>query len=257
MIQVQFPSADSLLQGYYFPSATATAIPTVVFLQGFPGTEGDDLICEPLANAGVNVLSFNYRGVFASEGYFSFSHAVEDADAARRFLKDSRISGAHPIDPQNIVLGGWSFGGSMAPLAAHLTPEFERFFVITGRNFTEEARRIDQDKTYAAQVAQNLAGIRTPDGPVNYHDDLLTELVERQDEFDNLRLAPLLTDRKILLIGGWEDELVSLEDHLIPFYRALVRHGAENVRIETIQDDHAFTKHQAQLVRIIVEWLSE
>ena len=85
---VNFQSSGSTVQGYYFPAKGKESLGTVVFLQGFPGVEGDELICAKLAERGLNVLTFNYRGVFNSEGYFSFSHAVEDIRAAVQFITE-------------------------------------------------------------------------------------------------------------------------------------------------------------------------
>jgi len=73
MIPVEFASSGSMIRGYFFPSSGDPIIATVIFLQGFPGIEGDELICERLAQANVSVLTFNYRGTFGSQGYFSFS----------------------------------------------------------------------------------------------------------------------------------------------------------------------------------------
>lgn len=44
MVTVEFVSSDSLIKGYLFPSSGNDAFATVLFLQGFPGVEGDDLV---------------------------------------------------------------------------------------------------------------------------------------------------------------------------------------------------------------------
>jgi hypothetical protein len=84
MVSIEFLSSDNPVMGYFFPASRKPIIATVIFLQGFPGTEGDELICERLAQECVNVLTFNYRGTFLSKGFFSFSNAIADVGAALR-----------------------------------------------------------------------------------------------------------------------------------------------------------------------------
>jgi alpha/beta superfamily hydrolase len=230
---------------------------TAVFLQGFPGTEGDELICEHLSRAGINVLTFNYRGTFQSEGYFSFSNAVADTGAALRFIQEPHNRETYQINPEKIILGGWSFGGAIAPAGAVQNPAFTRMFMISGRNFGQEARKIANEPVYARQVAQNLESLRAPQGPVNFQDDLIPDLVANQDALDHEKLAPLLNDCHILLVGGWKDDVTPIEAHTIVFYRALINNGAANVRIEAVPDDHEFSQSKEQIVQLILNWLPE
>jgi len=127
--------------------------------------------------------------------------------------------------------------------------------MISGRNFGKEARKIEGDPAYAGQVAKNLESLRAPTGPLNFRDDMIPGLIENQETFDYEKLAPQLKDRDILLIGGWDDDITTIEGHTLPFYRSLRENGAEKVRIEAVQDGHDFSKSKDQLVRIIKNWL--
>ena len=248
MESVQFQSSGSMVQGFYFPVKSADSLGTLVFLQGFPGVEGDELICALLAERGLNVLTFNYRGVFGSEGTFSFSHAVEDIGAAVQFVTKSVGTG-------KIFLGGWSFGSGLVPAGAVRNPQVAKLFTLSGRNFGDEARLIEQDPEYAAQVRQNLDGIRKPAGPVNLADNFLEDMIVNKDHLDSLRLAPLLKDKPILLIGAWDDEISAIEDHIIPFYRRLLENGNGKAKIEAFQTDHEFSGCREQVVEAIINWL--
>lgn len=255
MITVEFVSSGSIVQGTLFQSIAHPAIATVIFLQGFPGIEGDELICGRLAREGVHVLTFNYRGTFRSEGVFSFSNAVSDVGAALDFAREAETLTAYQIDPDRIVLGGWSFGGAMVPAVAAQHPEVSRLFLISGRNFGREAREIERDPEYAQQVRRNLESIRAPAGPVRFDDDLLADLMANQASLDHERVAPSLRDRDILLIGGWQDTIVPMAEHILPFHRALVESGAHRARLVTFDDDHEFLESQDQLVAVLLNWL--
>jgi len=239
MLPVEFTSSESVVRGYFFLSTANSVIATVIFLQGFPGIEGDELICEQLSQVGINVLTFNYCGTFLSEGYFSFSNAVDDIGAALRFLENSQKLKTYQVNPGNIILGGWSFGSAIVPAGAVQNPAFKRMFMISGRNFGKEARKIESDPDYAQQIAQNLESLCAPKGPVSFQDDLLPGLVANQDALDHEKLAPLLHDRRILLIGGKQDEVTPIEAHTIQFYNALANSGAD-AGMEIVQDDHGF-----------------
>lgn len=256
MIPVKFKSAGSFVRGYFFPASGDPVIATVLFLQGFPGVEGDELICEQLARENVNVLTFNYRGTFQSEGIFSFSNAVADIGAAIAFLKESDHQSAYRIDPKKIVLGGWSFGSGIVFAGAVEHGEIRQIFAMSGRDFGKEARRIAEDPEYAESVSINLENIREPNGPVNYADDLLVDLINHAGIFDTQKLAPNLRYRNILLVGSWDDEILAVEEHIIPFYRCLKEQGTQ-ARIEVFQGDHEFTGSKAQVVQAIVNWLRE
>jgi hypothetical protein len=203
----------------------------------------------------VNVFTFNYRGIYKSQGSFSFSNVIEDIGAALQYVAGSDNLRSYKIDPENVILGGWSFGGAMVPAGAVHNLGIKRFFMISGRNFGKEARKIEGDQQYAEQVARNLDGLRSPNGPLKASENILTNLIENQDRLDYEKLAPKLIDRDILLIAGWNDDLTTIEEHTLPFYRALRVSGADRVRIEAIQDDHEFAGSKDQIVQILVNWL--
>lgn len=129
--------------------------------------------------------------------------------------------------------------------------------MISGRDFCKESLKIQQDPAYAKEVSINLENIRSPNGPVLFKDDLLSDLVDNRTIFDIDHLSLLLRDRGILLIGGWDDSVNSIEDYILPFYRALVKNNAVNVKIEALQDDHEFLNSRDRLVKIIIDWLNK
>ena len=255
MLLVEFESSGNQLKGYFFPAGKYPALASIIFLQGFPGIEGDELICEQLAQQNINVLTFNYQGTFQSAGNFSFSNAIGDIGAAIQFITESHFREQFGVEIEKLVLGGWSFGSGLIPAGAARYAEITKLFCISGRNFGAEARRIAQDPEYEQMVFQNLETIRKPKGAVIFQDNVLDDLKNYQETLDPLNSAAKLKEQDILLIGGWNDEISAIEDHLIPFYRALVTHGNPRVQIEALNTDHEFSNCKSQLVEIIVEWI--
>ncbi len=103
------------------PPKPAHGFPGVVILHGFTGNRGGDhrllpLLSRYLAERGVASLRFDFRGSGESEGDFSemtVSREVEDAVAGFEYFKD-----LPEIDPERVMLLGFSMGGIVAALAA-------------------------------------------------------------------------------------------------------------------------------------------
>ena len=60
----------------------------VVLLHGLPGYEVNGDLAQAIRRAGWNVLLFHYRGMWGAGGAFSFSSAIDTAEAVR-FLRDA------------------------------------------------------------------------------------------------------------------------------------------------------------------------
>jgi len=58
-----------------------------------------------------------------------------------------------------------------------------------------------------------------------------------------------------MIVGGWNDRQVTVEQFVLPFYRALEKEQAKNVKIVAFQDGHDFKNSRAELARTIIEWL--
>lgn len=99
----------------------ASGWPSVVVLHGFTGNRGGDhrllpLLSRFLAARGVASLRFDFRGSGESEGDFAemtVAREVEDVEAASRYVR-----GLPLLDPERVMLLGFSMGGLVAALAA-------------------------------------------------------------------------------------------------------------------------------------------
>ena len=62
-------------------------------------------------------------------------------------------------------------------------------------------------------------------------------------------------ESKTLLIGGLDDMNVSLEEHLLPLYRALQKNDPRSVQFEIVRDDHSFSQVREELRGIMDHWI--
>lgn len=83
------------------------------------------------------------------------------------------------------------------------------------------------------------------------------KIIELNPTYHLLKSAPLLAQKDILLIGGWADHNVSIENIILPLYRALKNEEAKTVRIVAFQDDHSFKNSGEGLAQTIIEWIKK
>jgi len=108
-MEINIPSDGAILQGFIYLAAGKGMHPTVFLLHGFPGNERNLDLAQVLRARGWNVIYFNYRGAWASQGHFSFTNCVEDVVNAVHYAEKERNK--FHIDVNNMVLFGHSMGG--------------------------------------------------------------------------------------------------------------------------------------------------
>jgi dipeptidyl aminopeptidase/acylaminoacyl peptidase len=250
------------LEGKFYISENTGIFPTVILLQGFPGNETDVLgIGMKLSEVDYNALTFNYSGTYHSESEFNFTNAQKDIKAAFNFLDLPENITKYKIDTTHIILGGYSFGGGMALTYAANHPEIKEVFSIAGNDHgaaIKEYMNNPERKKMLDDIFDNLK--HRPDivrfGPGGTPKEILEmNILESNPTYDLRYCAPLLADKNILLIGGWDDQNVSIEDKILPLYRALMGAEAKNVKICAVQDDHSFRNSREEIAQIIIDWL--
>jgi hypothetical protein len=99
-----------MLSGYWFHSAAAPALGTVVHFHGNgQNVTSHYTLSYWLAAEGFNVFAFDYRGYGESEGAPSMRGAVQDSVAALRWAAERP-----GVDPDRMLVFGQSLGGAMA-----------------------------------------------------------------------------------------------------------------------------------------------
>lgn len=259
-LSVEFLSEGSYVRGQFFSSVGDNAIGTLLLVPGWPGNPRDVLgLGSLLAGSDMNVFMFNPRGMHSSEGTFGFAHTLEDIRAALEWLRQPDIRQRFGVDTTRIVLGGYSFGGGMAMAYAATEPGVRHVISIAGNDHGVFIRKVLRDPQYDEAIRQMLASTRAPDGPARFDDVemALQELAEHQDVYGLRENASRLADRSILLMGGWDDSDITMEDVLLPLYRALKEAGASNVTFLAYQDGHDFETVREELATDIQLWIAD
>jgi dienelactone hydrolase len=258
-VAIAIDSEGFEMRGRFFPASAARPSPTVLLIPGYPGNPEDVLgMGARLSREGINVLMVNPRGTHESEGTFTFAGSLLDIEAALGWLRTSEAADPFNIDTANIFLGGYSWGGGMSLAYAATDPQAQRLISIAGNDHGEFIREFQRNEMMAEMIRDMLRSTKAPEGPVRFDlEATLAELVEGEETYGLRENAERLSDRSILLIGGWADTGVTVDRVLLPFYRALEQHEAEDVTFLVYHDDHGFGNVRDQLASDIAGWIEQ
>ena len=127
--ELTIPSHGSRLAAFMYTAPGQQPHPTLILLHGLPGNERNLDIAQSVRRAGWNVLYFDYRGSWGSEGDFSFANCVEDVASAVAFCKQQAQT-LH-IDTARLALFGHSMGGWVALKALAQQPGIKKAIILS------------------------------------------------------------------------------------------------------------------------------
>lgn len=253
--EITIQSAGEKIKGRFFLASTTTTQPTAIIVPGWPGNPEDVLGLGAFLSArGVNAIIFNPRGHHESEGESTFANTLEDIGAVIDWARSNE--NRYPIHEDLLFLGGYSYGGGMALVYASTDPTIKWVFSIAGTDHAQQIRKYQEDEEFAHLLAEFLSSTATPKGPIRFDvNAALEELSENQDVFGLRENAANLAGREILLIGGWEDENVTVEEYLLPLYRELKKNQSGEVVFKVFHDDHGFAEAREEMSEAVLAWI--
>jgi len=261
-LDITFDRDGVSLKGKFYIPEGSGLFPAVILLKGFYDP-GDDVLGlgNLLAEDDIGALVFQYSGTEESGGEFGFRNTRKDIRAALEFLHGPDNIRKFKIDTTQIHLVGLSYGGGMALTYAADNPGMKSVISIAGTDHGEFMRQYADNPEMRRVFDEWFESVSAPEGPVRMADDFSAKTVietgveNYMPALDLRKSAPLIVRTPVLLIGGWDDNRISLENHLLPLYRALKNENAKKVRITALQDNHSFSNSSEQLARIIAEWI--
>lgn len=254
----RIPALGHQLSGYYYSAGGSESKPIIVFCQGLPGEVGDELgLGKSLSAAGYHFITFNYSGIYGSEGSQGLANAQKDIAAILSFIKNPRVVEKFNLDSTRIILGGYSFGGGMALTYAQHHTGINKVFSIAGTDHGVFAEEISADTTYMRQMQAYFEKyLKQPYGPVRFaFDDPIAELLQDPDYYHNNKHAQQLANVDVLLIGAADDGNVTLENHVLPLYRQLKKNRQQKVTLRIYQTDHSFGNVLDILAKDVSDWI--
>ena len=257
-VPVNFKSEGFKIAGQFFPADGKGPFPTVILLHGIPGGEGDLFgLGKHLNMVGVNAFTFNYRGTWKSEGVYLPSTSLEDVRSAIKYIKLPEMVAKFSIDTTKLSIIGYSYGGGMALLGAALENGIADVVSIAGGDLKVVADFIEKSQEYRLMHRQFLdecmddtSAVRGIGGESSHE-----WLLENRDRFNLLKYAEALSQKRVLLLGGWDDFSIPVEDHILPLFRAIQKYSPEGLRIQVYDSNHSFEGARDQLIDDIISWI--
>lgn len=250
--ELEFESGGARLNGIFYLPAGAGPHPVVLLLHGNPGNERNLDVAQTLRRAGYATLYFNYRGSWGSGGTFSRSHAIEDVNAALRFVRSPLAAQRYRVDSSRVGLVGHSMGGWLALVAAAGDPRIGCVGALDFVNTGARGRLLMRDR--AADSARTVydSWLTAPGGP--YHAEgggpaLVAEVKANAERWDVLAYAPTLRERRVLLVGSSNR---TEHDSLVT---ALGGPNAPRLTAYWWPTDHSFSDRRIALARAIMDWV--
>lgn len=243
-IELFIPSANSLLAGFIYKANGAQKHPTLLLLHGYPGNERNLDIAQVVRSHGWNVIYFDYRGSWGSQGKFSFKNCVEDVINVVSFCK--KYQDSLQIDTSNIVLFGHSMAGWVCLKAIQQLPTIKKAFILSAWDiYNQYKRQLTGAELNAFNMnADTLGKYFVLNGSLK---DRFQPVLERDEYFNLEKNIDPLKEKQIIMLDEHERNkkiAEAIQNLNPPFFKYYVW-----------QTDHVFTNKRVSLMNMVLSFL--
>jgi pimeloyl-ACP methyl ester carboxylesterase len=246
MTELFIPSGGSLLAGLIYTANGSQKHPTLLLLHGYPGNERNLDIAQVVRSHGWNVIYFDYRGSWGSQGKFSFKNCVEDVVNVVSFCKKYRDS--LKIDTSNIVLFGHSMGGWVCLKALQQLPAIKKGFALSAWNIGDDFKKVLTEKEML-QLANdpNIVG--------KYFvlnaslKEMFNPVIQNHKYFNLVNDGKAFSDKQIIML----DENAKNKQ----LAEILKDANKSYFHYEVWQTDHPFTNKRVSLINKVLAFLNK
>lgn len=241
-IELSIPSGNSVMQGFIYTANGRHRHPTLLLLHGFPGNERNLDLAQVVRAHGWNVIYFNYRGSWASQGQFSFKNCIEDVVNVVGFCK--KYQDSLQIDTSNIVLFGHSMGGWVCLKALQELPNVKKGFALSTWNIYGDFKKVKSEQQVITKVKEEGGEIFVLNTPTKS----IFEAVVKDINYFNLS-----NDAKALS----EKQIVMLDEHSLnkEIANALKSSNKSYFDYEVWHTDYPFTNKRISLINKVLTFL--
>ena len=243
-IDLIFPSAGSLLNGFIYKANGAQKHPTLLLLHGYPGNERNLDIAQVVRAHGWNVIYFDYRGSWGSQGKFSFKNCVEDVINVVSFCK--KYQDSLQIDTSNIVLFGHSMAGWISIKAIQQLPGIKKVFLLSIWDiYNQYKRQLKGAELNAYNMNPDSVGqFFVLNGSLK---DRFQPVIDRDEYFDLEKNIDSLKGKQIIMLDEHDrnKKIAEAIQNLHPVY----------FKYYVWQTNHVFTNKRVSLMNMVLSFL--
>jgi len=240
--EIEFISEGKKLNTYFYKGVGTENIPTLLWLHGNPGgkEDGTSETARQLTKNGINVLRFNYQGLWGNEGEFSLGNAVNDLSNAMDLLTSEEMLTKYKIDTTQIYVGGNSFGSSTALVGAMYDERIDKIIGLALCDHSYFGRQfMDPNSEIRAWLEAVMDDLFLPNGIIKQDKEIfMKDLTENLYKYDFVAQAAKFKNKQLYFFTGLNDNVCPIEDHLIPFYRKLKELDQKSLEVTIQNCDH-------------------
>jgi len=237
------PSGKSLMAGFIYLANGPQKHPTLLLLHGYPGNERNLDMAQIVRAHGWNVIYFDYRGSWGSQGKFSFANCVEDVKNVVSFCKV--MCDSLRIDTSNIVLFGHSMGGWICLKALSQLPGIKKGFALSTWDIGGSMKNIktEEQMMKAAKSGGEYFVLNTP------LKDIFLPVLNNRSFYDLRNDASALSGKEIIMLD---------EHHANKELAGVIQNTNKSYfDYETWDTDHPFTNKRVALAKKVLAFLDK
>ena len=240
------PSGNSTIAGLIYSANGLQKHPTLLLLHGYPGNERNLDIAQVVRSYGWNVIYFDYRGSWGSQGEFSFKNSVEDVVNVVAFC--IKYQDSLKIDTSNIVLFGHSMGAWVVLKVLQELPIIKKGFALSTWNIGNDYKNVSSEEEMLQLANDPKTGGKYFVLNTSLK-DLYTPVLKDQTYFNLLNDTKSLADKQIIMIDEHEKNSQLAAE--------MKESNKSYFDYSVWQTDHVFTNKRASLINKVLAFLEK
>ncbi|MEL6923610.1 MAG: alpha/beta fold hydrolase [Bacteroidota bacterium] len=232
--------AGDSIAAYALIAKNKTPKATVILIPGYPGNDNNFDLAQALRKNAYNVILFNHRGAWGSQGQYSYSNCLEDVEALVDYFGQTKVAADLRIAPDRFSLIGRSYGGGIALLKGHELAAVKNIIAITSVNYgslMQQYNSLEELSGYRRYMRKQIMMQHDIDA-------FLQELLDKKNSFNIANYKTAIAQKRVLLIDDsdknkdWIDALEGVQSVVLP-------------------SDHNFIETREQLIQLVLDWMKE
>jgi pimeloyl-ACP methyl ester carboxylesterase len=211
---------------------------TILLLHGRPGNERNLDLAQELRRKGRNVIYFNYRGAWGSQGEFLYSNCLEDVKHVMDFFSTEENSEKYKVNPESFILFGHSMGGGIALISGAKDERINKIAVYSPANLGWAFQKFNAERIEAYRMklkSQFMLNVN----PQHFIDDIRANT----EAYNILNYRSQLIKKSILILDENERNKEWIEE-------------LENAEYILMKTDHSFSDKRLELIETVSEWVN-
>ncbi len=212
---------------------------TVILLHGYPGNERSLDLAQELRRDGRNVIYFNYRGSWGSQGEYLYSNCLEDVIKVMDFFSTEENSEEYKVNPNSFVLIGHSMGAGIGLISGAQDDRVKKIAVYAPWNVGyafKEANEEQIEKRFGESLKSKFM---LNANPQRFTADILANF----EAYRILTYKSQLKNKAVLILDDYEGNKEWIQE-------------LENAEYIFMKTDHSFSDKRLELIEKISEWIN-